>query len=182
MLELVFFIALVAWAFFSALEFLLSLPCAPTLIMAFVLVPLLAIVRHAVLVRAHRLERVQPGSQPVPPERFFWPLARRRIGLRFMIAFACALTFWPVAVLWPAGGEMSVSSLTGWITGVLAITSLGEALACGWLYIRASHWFDRHAPSFIGWMRRMLYRISDNHEFLGEEPLPRERRHREKIF
>ncbi|MFM5984996.1 MAG: hypothetical protein ACKO9I_06670, partial [Sphaerospermopsis kisseleviana] len=63
-----------------------------------------------------------------------------------------------------------------------AILALGEALACGWLYIRASHWFDRHAPSLVGWMRRMLYRISDNHEFLGEEPFPRERRHREKVF
>jgi hypothetical protein len=182
MLELLFFIALVAWLFFSTLEFVLSLACAPTLIAAFVLVPLFAISRHVALARAHHLERVQPGSQPVPPERFFWPLARRRIGLRCGAAFAGALVFWPVAVLWPAGSEMNMRSLAGWISGILAIVSLGEALACGWLYIRASHWFDRHAPSFVGWARRMLYRISDNHEFLGEEPLPRERRHREKVF
>jgi hypothetical protein len=182
MLELVFFIGLVAWLFFSTLEFVLSLSCAPTFIAAFVLVPPLAIARYADLVRAHHLERVQPGSQPVPPERFFWPLTRRRIGLRFITSFAFALASWPVAVLWPPGMELSSSSVTGWITGVLAILSLGEALACGWLYVRASHWFDRHAPSPVGWMRRMLYRISDNHGFLGEEPLPRERRHREKVF
>ena len=182
MFELLFFIALVAWLFFSTFEFVLSLPCAPTLIAAFVLVPLLAIARYAALVRAHHLERVRPGSQPVPPERFFWPLARRRIGWRFIASFTSALALWPVAVLWPAGRELSVSSVAGWITGVLAILALGETLACGWLYIRASHWFDRHAPSLVGWMRRMLYRISDNHEFLGEEPFPRERRHREKVF
>jgi len=182
MLELLFFIAFVAWLFFSTLEFVLSLPCAPTLIAAFALVPLLAIARHAAVVRAHHLERLRSGSQPVPPERFFWPLARRRIGLRLGTAFVCALVSLPVALLWPAGSELSMTSLAGWISGALAIVSLGEALACGWLYIRASHWFDRHAPSFVGWARRMLYRISDNHEFLGEEPLPHERRHREKVF
>jgi hypothetical protein len=180
--ELLFLIAFVAWLFFSTLEFVLSLPCAPTLIAAFALVPLLAFVRYAALVHTHHLERVRPGTQPVPPERFFWPYARRRIGSGFIASFASALAFWPFALLWPANAALSVSSLAGWITGALAIVSLGEALACGWLYIRASHWFDHHAPSLVGWMRRMLYRFSDNHEFLGDEPLPRERRLREKVY
>ncbi|MEY3479489.1 MAG: hypothetical protein RIQ71_264 [Verrucomicrobiota bacterium] len=182
MLELLFFIAFVAWLFFSTLEFVLSLPCAPTLIAASALVPLLAIARHAALAREHHLERLRPGSQPVPPERFFWPLARRRIGLKLGTAFACATVFWPVAVIWPAGSELNMTSLAGWISGALAIVSLGEVLACGWLYISASHWFDRHAPSFVGCARRMLYRISDNYDFLGEEPLPHERRDREKVY
>lgn len=182
MLELLFLIALIAWLVFSALEFALSLPCAPTLIAASVLVPLLAIVRYGALLRVHHLGRVQPGRRPVPPERFFWPLARRKIGWRFSAALALALVSWPVAVLWPASLETTTVSLFGWISGFSAIAASGEAMASGYLYIRASHWFDRYAPNFVGWARRLLYRISDNHEFLGEEPLPRERRRREKVF
>jgi len=181
--ELLFITALLAWLFFSALEFVLSLPCAPTLIAAFVLVAPLAAVRYAALARTHHLlGRVRPGSRPVPPERFFWPLSRRRIGLRLFVALACALVLWPIAVLWPASADLSASSLVGWTAGASAILALSETLAAGCLYIRASHWFDRYAPNFVGWTRRLLYRLSENHEFLGEEPLPRERRQREKIF
>jgi len=180
--ELLFLIALLAWLFFSALEFVLSLPCAPTLIAGFVAVPLLALIRYTALVRAHRLDRVRPGLEPVPPERFFWPVARRRIGLRVVAGSILASVLWPIAVLWPARGTVDFSSLMGWIAGFFAAVALGEALASGCLYVRASHWFDRHAPNFVGWVRRLLYRLSDNHEFLGEDPLPCERRHREKVF
>ncbi|MFM8655573.1 MAG: hypothetical protein ACKOD5_00340, partial [Chthoniobacterales bacterium] len=74
------------------------------------------------------------------------------------------------------------SSVAGWISGLFAMLALSEALASGGLYVRASHWFDRHAPNFVGWTRRQLYRLTDNHEYLGEDPLPRERRRREKVF
>ncbi len=73
-------------------------------------------------------------------------------------------------------------SLAGWGSAFFAILAVAEALASGCLYVRASHWFDRHAPNFVGWTRRLLYRLSDNHEFLGEAPLPREQRRREKVF
>jgi hypothetical protein len=182
MFELLFLVALLAWLFFSALEFAMSLPCAPTLIAACLLVPPSAVLRYAAMVRQHCLGRIHAGVQPVPPERFFWPLARRRIGRRAGLALSAALLLWPVAVFWPAGWEASPPSLLGWTAGALAIAALGEALASTCLYIRASHWFDRHAPNFVGWMRRLLYRMSDNHEFLGEAPLPRERRRGEKVF
>lgn len=182
MFELLFLVALVAWLFFSALELILSLPCAPTLIAAFIVVPLLTAVRYTSMVRVHHLARVRPGSRPVPPEKFFWPLSRRKIGLRLAVASVCALVLWPVALIWPARGSMEIISVAGWISGLFAILALGEALASGCLYVRASHWFDRHAPNFVGWTRQLLYRLSDNHEFLGEDPLPRERRRREKVF
>jgi len=180
--ELLFLVAFVAWLAFSALEFALSLPCAPTLLAAFLFVPLLSVARYSALVRAHRLARAGGAARPVPPERFFWPLSRRQLGVRLGVASFCALASWPVAVGSPAGLETGLPSLAGWIAGALAILSSGEVVAAGCLYVRASHWFDRCAPNFVGWGRRLLYRISDNHEFLGEEPLPRERRRREKVF
>ena len=98
------------------------------------------------------------------------------------MASVCALILWPVALIWPARGSVEVLSLVGWASGFFSVLALAEALASGCLYVRASHWFDRHAPNFVGWTRRLLYRLSDNHEFLGEDPLPRERRRREKVF
>jgi len=68
------------------------------------------------------------------------------------------------------------------VSGLFAILAAAEVFAAGSLYLRASHWFDRHAPGFVGWARRALYRLSDNDEFLGEEPMPREKRRREKVY
>ena len=65
---------------------------------------------------------------------------------------------------------------------VAAIASLTELAAAVWLYFRASQLFDNLAPTALGWLRVGLYRLSDNHEFLGEEPLPRSKRVRESIY
>lgn len=180
--ELLFLIAIVAWVFFSALEFVLTLPCAPTIIAAAVLVPLLTVWRWHALIRAHGLSRLHPRTRPVPPERFYWPARRRVLGWRFGMASFAAILAWPAACLWPAGPGTDPSSLAGWASGLVAILATAELLASGWLYLRASHWFDRHAPRFVGLARRALYRLSDNHEFLGEEALPREKRRREKVY
>jgi hypothetical protein len=156
--EILFIIALAAWLFFSAMEFVLTLPFAPTLIAAVILVPLLAVVRWRALVRAHR------------------------IGKRLAVAFLLSFLLWPVACLCPAGATADWPSFIGWTSGLFAVLATAEMLAAGSLYLRASHWFDRHAPGFVGWARRALYRLSDNHEFLGEEPFPVERRRREKVY
>ena len=182
MFEILFVIALVAWLFFSALEFVLTLCFAPTIIAAAILVPLASFLRWPALVRTHGLSRLHPRTQPVPPERFYWPGNRRRLGRRTGSALAAAVFSWPVACLWPAELSSEGPSLVGWLFGVLAILATAEAFAAGLLYLRASHWFDRHAPGFVGWARRALYRLSDNHEFLGEEPMPREKRRREKVY
>lgn len=180
--EILFLIAIVAWVFFSALEFVLTLPCAPTIIAAAVFVPLLTAWRWQALVRTHGLSRLHPRTRPVPPERFYWPARRRVLGWRFVTAALAATLAWPAACRWPAGPDTDATSLAGWASGSVAILATGEIFASGWLYLRASHWFDRQAPSFVGLMRRALYRLSDNHEFLGEEPLPREKRRREKVY
>jgi hypothetical protein len=180
--EILFIIALAAWLFFSTMEFVLTLPFAPTLIAAMIFVPLLTVLRWRALVRTHRLSRLHPHTRPVPPERFYWPSQRRRIGKRLAVASLLSLLLWPVACLCPAGATADWSSLVGWVSGLFAILATAEMFAAGSLYLRASHWFDRHAPGFVGWARRALYRLSDNHEFLGEEPMPREKRRREKVY
>jgi len=180
--EILFIIAVAAWLFFSAMEFLLTLPFAPTLIAAMIFVPVLSALRWRALVKAHRLSRLHPDTRPVPPERFYWPSQRRRIGKRLAVASAFSVLLWPVACLWPASAAADWSSFVGWTSGLFAILATAEVFAAGSLYFRASHWFDRHAPGFVGWARRALYRLSDNHEFLGEEPMPGEKPRREKVY
>jgi len=97
----------------------------------------------------------------------------------------CTMTMivaWPVALLHPAEWSADGASLAGWLAGAAGIIALAEACAALWLYVRASQRFDRLAPRAVGWLRRGLYRISDNHEFLGEESLPREKRRRESVY
>ncbi len=182
MFELLFIVALIAWGVISVLQYLADLPAAPTLLAAAVAVPALAAWRVRVLARQGRIAFVSTRRRPLPPERFYWPATRRRLGKRTLVCSALATASTPAAIIWPADWSTDPASLTGWITAAIAIAALSEAAAGTWLYVRASQRFDHLAPAALGWVRRGLYRLSDNHEFLGEEPLPRQKRVRESIY
>lgn len=182
MLELLFIVALIAWAVVSVLQYLAGLAAAPTLLAAAVLVPALAYSRVRALARVGRIEFVRTARRPLPPDRFYWPATRRSLGRRIIVCIMTMLAAWPVAMLSPAEWSASRASLVGWLAGAAGIFALAEVCAALWLYVRASQKFDRLAPRAVGWLRRGLYRISDNHEFLGEEPLPREKRRRESVY
>ena len=182
MLELLFIIALIAWAVISVLQYLAGLAAAPTLMAAAVLLPFLTFWRARVLVHQPGVDFIGTRRGPLPPERFYWPATRRHLGQRTTTAALLSLATWPVALAYPARWSPSSESLIGWSAGALAIIGLSEACAAIWVYVRASQRFDRLAPLAVGWMRRALYRISDNHEFLGEEPLPKQKRTRELVY
>ena len=182
MLELLLIIAFIAWVVVTILQYLAGLAAAPTLLVAALTVPILAVWRSRVLVRRAHLEFASARRSPLPPERFYWPSARRRLGRRIGLATFLALAAWPVAITWPARWSMAAGSATGWAAGAMAIASLAELAAALWLYVRASQLFDHLAPTALGWLRVGLYRLSDNHELLGEEPLPRRKSVRESIY
>lgn len=182
MLELLFIVALIAWAVVSVLQYLAGLAAAPTLLAAAVFVPVIAYWRVRALARVGRIEFVRTARRPLPPDRFYWPATRRLLGRRIMVCIMTMIAAWPVAMLSPAEWSADRASLAGWLAGAAGIVALAEVCAALWLYVRASQRFDRLAPCAVGWLRRGLYRISDNHEFLGEEPLPREKRRRESVY
>jgi hypothetical protein len=181
-LELLFIIAFIAWLVVTVLQYLAGLAAAPTLLVAALTVPILAVWRSRVLIRRAHLEFASARRRPLPPERFYWPSARRRLGRRIGVATFSALAAWPVAIAWPARWSMAAGSATGWAAAAMAIASLAELAAALWLYVRASQLFDHLAPTALGWLRVGLYRLSDNHEFLGEEPLPQRKSVRESIY
>ena len=145
--------------------------------------PAFAFVRGHQIARRRNIHLARVKKQPpLPPERFYWPATRRWLGRRTILAAVLSAAAWPAAVLWPARTSLDPASLAGWIAAFVAITTLAEAAAGLWLYVKASQRFNRQTPGLIGWLRRGLYRLSDNHEFLGEEPLPREKRKREAVY
>lgn len=183
MLELLFIIALVSWAAISLLQYLAGLAAAPSLLAAAIIVPVWALQRSRALARAGRIEFVRSARRrPLPPERFYWPSTRRWLGRRIAAAAVVAAIAWPVALLAPARLTLTGESMVGWASVCAGIAALTETAAGLWLYLKTSQRFNRQTPGLIGWLRRGLYRLSDNHEFLGEEPLPREKRRRESVY
>lgn len=181
-LELLFIVALLSWAAILCLQYLAALPAAPTLAVAAVALPFLVSWRARALARRGRIEFVAARRRPLPPEKFYWPVTRRQLGWRTTWSAVAAAIAWPLALVWPAQWNFEAGSITGWVSAVVGIGAVAETLAGAWLYVRASQRFHHLAPSALGWLRVGLYRLSDNHEFLGEEPLPRQKRARESVY
>ena len=183
MLELLFLVAIISWGVISVGQYLAALPAAPTLLAATLLVPVLALTRGRQIARRRNIHLGRGRRRmPLPPERFYWPATRRWLGRRTILAAGIAAAAWPAALVWPARNVPDAASLAGWTAAVVAITALAEAAAGLWLYVKTSQRFNRQTPGLVGWLRRGLYRLSDNHEFLGEEPMPREKRAREAVY
>jgi hypothetical protein len=183
MFELLFLVALASWAVISVLQYLAALPAAPTLMAATILVPALAFLREKWMAKSGKIEFVRrERRRPLPPETFYWPATRRWLGRRTIVAAVIAAASWPFAIAWPARVSPDSASAGGWISATIAIAALAEAAAGLWLYVKTSQRFNRQTPGLVGWLRRGLYRLSDNHEFLAEEPLPREKRAREAVY
>jgi hypothetical protein len=73
-------------------------------------------------------------------------------------------------MLLPASLTVDTVSCVGWVTGLAAIVATGCFFSRFCLFIQASQRFDSLTPGAIGAIRRWMFRISDNYEFLGEEP------------
>lgn len=161
MLELLFVLALIGLAVVRLAEWLYSLPCFPVLAAGLGIVPLLAIWEHSRLMRRHGLELLRSRRNFLPPERFYWAAQRRALGRQLAVLFVLAAGCWFPATFFPQAA--------GWVFAGPALVFTGLATARAWLYVQASQTFSRLAPGFIGVIRRALFRISDNYDFLDEE-------------
>lgn len=182
MLELLFLVALLSWAVISAFEFLAALPAGPAIVPALIALPVLAALRARMIVRARQLDFIDYRRRPIPPERFFWPSNRRHLVQRAAAASAMAVLMWTLVLLRPQRLEPDAASLAAWLAALTGTLAAAEFLAALAVHLRASQRFDPLGPGIVGLLRRGLYRLSDNHEFLGEEPLPREKRQRESVY
>lgn len=182
MVELLIFLALLGWGVVSVIEFLAALAAFPTLVAAVVSVPVIALLSYGRLLRIHQLEFLKTARKFLPPERFYWPTRAARLRRETIIFLLITLVAWPTAIIFPAALSLQIGSMTGWVCGVVAILSLALATSRLWVFLEGSQRFDRLTPWAIGSVRRFMFWISDNYDFLGEEPEVSKKRTKESIY
>ena len=169
MFEILFIFGAFGWLLGAACEYLSSLAAFPTILTAFLLIPLLACADYLEMLNKLELGGLHARRDPVPPERFYWSLHKTRL-LRVLLWLApAAAGSWFAAIWWPASFVPDGVSLVGWLAGVAAVVSTARFASHCAVYVRASRWFDKMAPWAIGVCRRTLYRLSDNPDFLAPE-------------
>jgi hypothetical protein len=167
MFEILFIFGVLGLFLGTCCEFLASLAAFPTLLTACAVVPLLGWAVYLELLPRFGLSGINQPRPPVPPERFYWALHRARLRAALIALAPVAVAAWAAALEWPAELAWTGSSVTGWITGAVAIVATALLAACSTIYVRASHWFDKMAPWVVGACRRSLYRLSENPDFLA---------------
>lgn len=178
MLEILFIFGVFGWLLGGACEYLSSLDAFPTILVAFILVPLLACADYLEMLNRLKLSGIHQRRQPVPPERFYWTIQKGRLLRALLWLTPLAVVSWSAAIWWPASLTWDSVSVAGWVAGFLALLSTARLTSTCAVYVHASRWFDKMAPWAIGICRRTLYRLSDNPDFLAPENS--ERKEREK--
>ena len=169
MMEILFLFGLMGLLLGHLWEYLGTLEAFPTILAAFAAVPLLTCTEYLTTLHRYELEGLNTSRAPVPPERFYWSMHRTRLGRTVLWSGPVSALAWWGAVEWPAKMSGSVVSLSGWLAGAAAIFCTSRFLASSVVYIRASQWFDKMSPWIIGFCRQMMYRLSENPDFLGPE-------------
>lgn len=170
MVELLIIFAMFGWLLVTIAQFLSSLAAFPTICVAAVLVPAFGVIGANRLLRAMDLEFLLSRRAFLPPERFYWPRKAKLLWRAFLIATALAVVSWSCALFAPARPAVDLISILGWISGAAAVISSAAAAAVLWVFFRGSQRYDRLTPSLVGAARRFMFWLSDNYEFLGEEP------------
>ncbi len=182
MFEILFIFGAIAWVVLTAIEWLATLAAFPTIVAGVVIVPVLAVWSYGRGLRELRLEFLKTRRGFLPPERFYWPEQSRGLAHRSGWLVAASLVTWAVAIWQPASLAVTVTSVIGWVAGLAAIICSGVATAWVVIFFRGSQRFDALTPNVMGALRRGMFWLSDNHEFLGEEPEVPRKKTRESIY
>jgi hypothetical protein len=76
---------------------------------------------------------------------------------------------WVNAATLPASLDATVPSLIGWLNAAVGILAISRTASTTILFFNASQWFDAMRPNVVGILRRAMYRLSDNYEYLGQK-------------
>lgn len=182
MVELLIFLAMLGWAMVGVLDFLSSLAAFHTLAASAMAIPILTVFFYNHLLRSYRLTFLKTPRKFLPPERFYWPTQARTLKRGIFIASALTLVFWPIAIWQPATLSLNKESILGWSTGTAGTLTLSLLLARLWLFVQASQRFDKLTPSFVGALRRFMFWISDNYDFLGEDTELPKKNDKESVY
>ena len=179
MVEVLSIFGSLSWLIFVFYEWLSSLPLFPALVAGAVFIPICALRDYRRLVRRLRLQGICSRRAPVPPERFYWEINRRRLQRAMIWSGTVAVAGWSNAGMLPASSSFNTESVVGWLNAGVGIFAASRFLSATVLSIKAAQWFDAMQPNVIGLIRLLMYKISDNYEFLGQRKADPER---EKVY
>jgi hypothetical protein len=169
MVEVLVIFGLLGWLFLALLEWLRSLSIFAAILVACVICPIVAVSDYRFVVQAWCLSGMKTNRDPIPPERFYWFALLPRIRWRICFFGLCSVLAWVNAAVLPASLDTTAPSLVGWLNVLVGILSVGRTASTTALFFKASQWFDPMRPGVIGILRRAMYRLSDNYEYLGQK-------------
>lgn len=169
MVEVLVIFGLLGWLFLALLEWLRSLSIFAAIVVACVACPIVAVSDYCFVVRAWCLNGMMAKRDPIPPERFYWSAQLPRMRRRICFFGLCSVLAWANAAILPASLDTTVPSLVGWLNVLVGVLAVGRTASTTILFFKASQWFDPMRPGVVGILRRAMYRLSDNYEYLGQK-------------
>jgi hypothetical protein len=179
MVEVLGIFGFLGWLVLVSYEWLSSLQIFPAIVTGTVLVPICALRDYRWLQRRYHLHGLSGRRSPVPPERFYWEINRGRIQRAMLWSGIVSIAGWSNAGWLPASCSLDSESIVGWINSGLGILAASRFFSASILFIKAAQWFDAMRPNVIGLIRMLMYKLSDNYEFLGQRKTDPER---EKVY
>ncbi len=168
MVEILFLFGVSAWLLALVFEYLYTLPVFWSVVTALIAIPCVTAIDYQRSLRRQFLTGVEEDRAPVPPEVFRWKIIRPRWKKQIVFCLSLQPILWPLLFLSPARASLSWDSLLGWLTGFAAIVATSVLLSRLTLYFQVAQWFDQMTPRIAGWFWKMMYRYSDNMDYLPE--------------
>jgi hypothetical protein len=179
MVEVLGILGFLGWLFLVFCEWLSHLPVFAALAVGAIVVPILAVADFRKNLRKLQLPGLYANREPIPPERFSWLLRRGWLHRSIGWSFVMAVGGWYNAATLPASLSFDAESVVGWINAIVGIAASARFFSTSVLFLHAAQWFDSMSPSLIGFLRLLMYRLSDNYEYLGQRKTDPER---EKVY
>jgi hypothetical protein len=179
MVEVLGIFGFLSWLILVSYEWLSSLQVFPAIVTGAVVIPIWALRDYRRLQGRFHLQGLRNRRSPVPPERFYWDINRGRLQRAMLWSGTVAVAGWSNASWLPASSSIDGDSIVGWMNAALGIMAASRFLSASILFIKAAQWFDAMRPNVIGLIRMLMYKLSDNYEFLGQRKADPER---EKVY
>lgn len=170
MVEILFLFGISAWLLALVFEYLYTLPVFWSVVTALVAIPCLTAIDYQRTLRRQYLTGIEEDRAPVPPEVFRWKIVRPQMKKQIVRCLMLFPIVWPMMFLSPARASVAWDSLAGWVATATAIVSTALFLSRITLYFQIAQWFDQMTPRLAGWFWKLMYRYSDNMDYLPEKP------------
>lgn len=166
MLELLGIFALLSWLLILLCQFLSHFDFFPSILVATLLVPALTFFFYSRLREKFLFHSITLSRTPLPPEMFYWNLYRQKLLNTGVQATSFSILSGILAFHCPVFSPDLLKSSIGILATLVFIPSLSTCIGSFSLYIKAAQWFECPHSQSLSLLRKSMYWISDNPDFL----------------